>query len=267
VNERGQPPARGRPGSAEDASAAPRVALEPARGGVAELRIDIPPVNVLAARDLLEIARCLAVAGEARVIVLSGRPRAFSAGVEVAEHVPERPAIDAMLGAMRAALTALVATPAVTVASISGACLGGGAEIAAVCDVVLAAEDARIGFPEIRLACFPPGAAVFLPGRIGEARAAEWILTGAVFSGREAEAAGFVSRAVPAANLPRETTAFARSLARRSPSALAAVRGLLRRRRREVLERDLARAEEAYRTLEGSADLARAVRDFGRSPE
>ena len=62
-----------------------------------------------------------------------------------------------------AVLRALVETPAVTLASVSGACLGGGAEIVAACDLVLVAEDARIGFPEIRLACFPPAAAVLLP--------------------------------------------------------------------------------------------------------
>ncbi|MGH7185431.1 MAG: enoyl-CoA hydratase-related protein, partial [Pseudomonadota bacterium] len=78
----------------------------------------------------------IADAGAARVLVLSGLPRAFSAGVAVEDHVPDPPAIEAMLSAMRAVLEALVSTPAVTVASVSGACLGGGAEIAAACDFV-----------------------------------------------------------------------------------------------------------------------------------
>ena len=75
-----------------------------------------------------------------------------------------------MLAAMRGVLEALIESEAVTLAAVSGACLGGGAEIVAACDIVLVAEDARIGFPEIRLACFPPGAAALLPARIGEAR-------------------------------------------------------------------------------------------------
>ncbi len=101
----------------------------------------------------------------------------------MAAHAPEPARIEAMLAAMRAVLAALVETPAVTLASVSGACLGGGAEIVAACDLVLVSEDARIGFPEIRLACFPPGAAVLLPLRLGEARATEWILTGQTYLG------------------------------------------------------------------------------------
>ncbi|MFN2387963.1 MAG: enoyl-CoA hydratase/isomerase family protein [Thermoanaerobaculia bacterium] len=242
-------------------SAAPRIDVARASAGIAELRIRIPPVNVLSGADLREITRCVTGAGE-RVLVLSGLPRAFSAGVEVAEHVPEPEPIEAMLAAMRAALTALLQTPAVTVASVSGACLGGGAEIAAGCDFVLVSEEARIGFPEIELACFPPGAVALLSERIGPARATDWILSGKAVSGREAAAAGFASRAVPAARLAEETRRLARSLARRSEAALSAVVPLLRRGRLHALEEILPRAEEAYRGLAGDADLARAVRDF-----
>jgi cyclohexa-1,5-dienecarbonyl-CoA hydratase len=232
--------------------------------GLARVSIQLPPVNVLRVAHLEEMARLVQEAVEARVLVLSGLPRAFSAGVEIAEHAPESGAIDRMLGAMRKLLTALIESPAVTVASVSGACLGGGAEIAAACDFVLAAEDARIGYPEIRLACFPPGAAALLPSRIGEARAIDWILTGRSFSGREAAAAGFAARAVPAAALKHETDRLAGELLARSPAALDAARNLLRESRREALLR-LDQAEGAYRKLEGSRDLERAVLDFRKA--
>jgi enoyl-CoA hydratase/carnithine racemase len=196
------------------------------------------------------------------VLVLKGLDRAFSAGVEIADHRPEAALIDKMLAAMRKALSALIETPAITVASITGACLGGGAELASACDVVFAAEDARIGFPEIRVGCFPPAAAVFLAARIGEARAAEWILTGRISSGTEAAAAGFASRAFPADSLERETGLLVEGLLSRSPEALAAARDVLRLARRETLATALPLAEAAYRKLEGSEDLARAVRDF-----
>lgn len=239
------------------------VALELSRDGtLARIAIRIPPVNVLDVAALGELARRVAEAGEARVLILSGLPGCFSAGVEVAEHVPERGAMEKMLGAMRAALAALIESPAVTIASVSGACLGGGAEIAAVCDLVVVSEEARIGFPEIRLSCFPPGAAAFLSGRVGEARAAEWILTGNAFSGREAAEAGFATRAVAPALLEQETERLAEALLSRSPLALASARELLRAGRREALARVLPRAEDAYRKLEGSADLARAVSEF-----
>jgi enoyl-CoA hydratase/carnithine racemase len=167
-----------------------------------------------------------------------------------------------MLSGVRDVLTALIASPAVTLAAVSGACLGGAAEIVAACDLVILADDARIGFPEIRLACFPPGAAALLPGLVGEARATDWILSGRILSGKEAAEAGFASRSVPAARLAEETGRLAGRILDASPLALAAARDLLRQRRRDALATRLPAAEEAYRGLAGSEDLIRAVRDF-----
>ncbi len=231
-------------------------------GARADLRIAIPPANVLGVGALAELARAVASANDARVLVLSGLPKAFSAGVDVADHVPEPEPIRRMLAAMREVLEALVATPAITLASVSGACLGGGAEIVAACDLALCADDARIGFPEITLACFPPGAVALLPLAIGESRAAEWILSGRIVSGREAEEAGFVSRSVAPDRLAEEVDRLAARLAGHAPGGLAAARDLLRAGRREALATRLAAAEEAYRGLAGDADLAKAVRDF-----
>jgi cyclohexa-1,5-dienecarbonyl-CoA hydratase len=240
------------------------IALARAAGGArADLRIARPPVNVLDAESLHALARQVRAAGDARLLVLTGLAAAFSAGVDVAEHAPEPAAIDTMLAAMRDALEALVASPAVTLAAAAGACLGGGAEILAACDLVLLTDDARVGFPEIRLACFPPGAAVLLPGLVGQARATDWILSGRILSGKEAADAGFAARSVPAARLDAETEGLAGRILAASPRALAAARDLLRERRREALARGLAAAEDAYRGLAGSEDLARAVRDFG----
>ena len=239
------------------------IRLDPAASdGLARLDIHLPPVNVFSAADLDEFSRAVEKARSCRVLLLSGLPRAFSAGVAIEEHIPEAGPMERMLAAMRGALTALVETPAITVASISGACLGGGAEIAAACDIVLAAEDARIGFPEIRLGCFPPAAAVLLPMRMGETRAAEWILTGQSYSGTEAAAAGFATRAVPAASLESETRRLIEGLLSRGAAALGAARDVLRRSRREALARSLPYAEEAYRRLLGDADLTKAVREF-----
>ena len=90
----------------------------------------IPPVNVLGPAALGALAAAIEDAPPARLLVLRGLPRAFSAGVEVAAHAPEPDLIEGMLAAMRGVLSALVETPAVTLASVSGACLGGGAELA-----------------------------------------------------------------------------------------------------------------------------------------
>ena len=234
-------------------------------GARADLSVAIPPVNVLDPASLSELTRLITAARGARLLVLTGLPRAFSAGVDVSAHVPEPAVIDEMLAAMREVLTALIETPAVTLAAVSGACLGGGAEIVSACDLVLVAEDARIGFPEIRLACFPPGAAALLPARIGEARSALWILTGETVSGREAADAGFASRAVAPTRLSEETERLASRILSAAPGALASARDLVRRSRREALATRLPEAEEAYRRLAGDADLARAVSEFGAS--
>ncbi len=238
------------------------IALRVSETGRADLEIRLPPVNVLRVADLEAIAAAVPRAASSRVLVLTGLPRAFSAGVSVAEHVPETAPIERMLTAMRRTLEALLDAPAVTVAAVSGACLGGGAEIAAACDLVLCANDARVGFPEIRLACFPPGAAALLPGRVGEARAADWILTGRTVSGREAAEAGFATRAVEPAALASETDRLAAQLLSRGAAALSAARELARTGRRRALASMLPRAEEAYRALAGDAELARAVREF-----
>jgi enoyl-CoA hydratase/carnithine racemase len=243
-------------------SAGSTISLSTARSGRTDLRVAIPPVNVLGVPDLLRLAACVEEARSARVLVLTGLPRAFSAGVAIADHEPTLQAIDGMLGAMRRVLEALLRAPAVTVAAVAGACLGGGAEIAAACDLVLAASDARIGFPEIRFACFPPGGVALLPARIGPARATEWILTGRVLSGREAAEAGFATRAVEPARLEGETDRLARDLLGKSAAALDAARDLLRSPRREALAALLPRAEDSYRRLAGDPALRDAVSGF-----
>jgi len=238
------------------------IELEIGSDRIARMRIRRPPVNVLRLPDLELLARRVEESRGAEVLILSGLPEAFSAGVDVADHMPEADSIERMLRAMRRVLEAFIEIPAITVAAVSGACLGGGAEIACACDLVVAAEDARIGFPEIRLACFPPGAAALLPLRIGSVRAWDWILTGRVVSGREAAQAGFATRSVDPNLVEVAADRLASELAARSPAAVGAVRSLIRQERRDALTRILPRAEAAYRSLAGNPDLAKAVEQF-----
>ncbi len=235
-------------------------------GGVAVLDFDRPPANVLD----LDALRAAAVAvtslraGETRALVVTGRP-SFSAGVDVADHVPEK--VDEMLAAIHGLLAALLEAPFPTLAAVRGACLGGGAEIALCCDLLFAADDARIGFPEITLACFPPAAVLLLPAVAGPARAAELIFSGEAISGREAAEAGLASRSVPESRLDAVSLAFLRNLASRSPGAVDGAFRLLREPRRLAFEEGRTRAEAAYRGLAGGADLGRAIEEFARSRE
>ena len=98
-------------------SAERRISLESSRGGWARLRIELPPVNVLGVRDLDLLAANVRKAREHPVLLVSGLARAFSAGVDMADHAPDPEAIDRMLASMRNALQALIESPAITIAA------------------------------------------------------------------------------------------------------------------------------------------------------
>ncbi len=165
------------------------------RGRVAILTLDRPPLNILDLPTLQALDRAvaaLAAGHDLQLLFLRGAgPRAFSAGVAVQDHTREKigPAIAALHGAIRG----LRALPALTVAAVHGHCLGGGMELALGCDLVLAADDAQFGQPEIQLGCFPPAAAAILPGRVGPGRALELLASGRTFDVAEAERLGLVT--------------------------------------------------------------------------
>jgi cyclohexa-1,5-dienecarbonyl-CoA hydratase len=145
-------------------------------------------------RELQETLTQIESSPHISTLLFEGDCVAFSAGVDIRAHIPEQ--IHEMLTSFHAVIRAIVASRKVTIAAVRGACLGGGAELAAVCDMVYTAGDASWGFPEIKLACYPPVAAVVLSALIGQKRAAELILTGRQFSGDEAAAMGLATRSV-----------------------------------------------------------------------
>ena len=105
-----------------------------------------------------------------------------------------------MLLKFHTVIRALIASKKVTIAAVHGHCLGGGAELAMVCDIVYTSVSAQWGFPEIKLGCFPPVACAALAALVGQKRAAELILTGRTISGSEAAQIGLATRAVPEEN-------------------------------------------------------------------
>ena len=235
-------------------------------GGVAFLELDRGPANVLDLEALGSVERAVKSLGATatRALVLSGRP-SFSSGVDIADHAPGK--LEEMLAAIHGLLSSLLEAPFPTVAAVRGACLGGGAEIALCCDVVFAAHDARVGFPEITLACFPPAAVLLLPFAAGSSRAAELVLSGETISGREAAETGLASRSVPESELDGIARAFARGVASKSRAAVEAAFRLMREPKRRAFEQGRAGTEAAYRDLANGRDLARAVEDFERGRE
>jgi cyclohexa-1,5-dienecarbonyl-CoA hydratase len=186
-------------------------------GRVREIRLDRPPVNVLNLSLLAELDQVLADAREA-VIVLRGAGKLFSAGVDVADHVPER--VEAMIGGFHAVLERIADLGAVSVAAVHGAALGGGLELALACDLTVVTADARLALPEIKLGVFPPWAAARFPGRFPAAIVSDLLLTGEEISGAEAHARGLVSRVAGGDGLDAAVDGLCASLLRNSDTAL-----------------------------------------------
>jgi cyclohexa-1,5-dienecarbonyl-CoA hydratase len=232
-------------------------------GRTATLTFDRPPLNILDLELLARLeARCSELAGldDLQVVfVRGGGEKAFSAGVSVADHTPDK--IDRMLVGFHGALRRLRDLDALTVALVDGHCLGGGMEVALCCDLVVATPRSRFGQPEIKLGCFPPVAAAWLPRRIGPGRTLELLLTGRLFDAAEAERLGLVHAVVD------DLAAHARRLAEAVTSQSAAATRLLKRavRAGEELPFDpaLAEAERIYlRELAASTDMHEGIAAF-----
>lgn len=204
--------------------------LYEAQSGVARIMLNRPPMNILDLATIQEMQRLLDhIAADAAIdlIVFAGAgTSAFSAGVEVRDHTPER--APAMLVSFHRLFLTLLDMERTTVAAVQGYCLGGGCELASFCDWVVATEEAQFGQPEIKLGCFPPVAAVWLPRLIGYRRAMELITEGRTISATEARALGLISEVVPVGQLDAAVTAVIERTRTHSPVALRAARRALR---------------------------------------
>jgi enoyl-CoA hydratase/carnithine racemase len=166
------------------------------------LILDRPPLNILSIEMLDQLSAAMrgALAQEPRLIVLMGAgERAFSAGVDVRDHLDGRE--KEMLRAVAdncAAFAELRAHGIATAALVKGVALGGGCELAALCDTVLAHENATFGLPEIGLGVFPPVAAAYFPTLLGAQTTMRLVLTGETISAREALRLGLVHQVLPA---------------------------------------------------------------------
>lgn len=232
------------------------------RGGARFLTLDRPPVNVLDHATIAALDAALREAAPRRdlkaVVLQSALPGVFSAGVEVRDHERER--APAMLQAFHALFRRLDALPQATVAVVEGTCLGGGCELAAFCDIVLASPAAVFGQPEIEVGCFPPLAAVLLP-RIAPRAAAELVLTGRRLSAEEAARAGLVSRVL--ADPRQEAERVVARLDAQSAAVLALARRAVRAGAQGTLDQALTRAEQLYTTeLLATSDVDEGVRAF-----
>jgi len=223
-----------------------RISLE-VDAPVARIGLRHAPLNVIDVAMMEELALSMAeieARPEVSVIVIAGDGKAFSVGVDVAAHAPDR--VHEMLTKFHDVIRALVATKKVTVAAVHGHCLGGGAELAMVCDIVYTAESAQWGFPEIKLGCYPPVACTGLAALVGQKRAAELILTGRTIDGKAAAEIGLANRAVPECELAGAVDEAIEHLRKLSSSALALAKKASYAWDAMHFDKGLARAERIY---------------------
>jgi len=234
------------------------------RPPVARILLRNPPLNVIDVPMMEELAEAIAeIEGQAAVsvVVICGEGKVFSAGVDVAAHVPDR--VGTMLAKFHAVIRALVATKKVTIASVHGHCLGGGAELAMVCDVVYTSDSAQWGFPEIKLGCYPPVACTALAALVGQKRAAELILTGRTISGTEAAAIGLATRSAALEKLANAVNECLDDLLKLSPAALAITKKAVYAWDAIHFDKGLGRAEKIYLDeLMKTADVQEGIRAF-----
>jgi len=198
--------------------------------GVAKISINRPPLNILNAETLLELTMVLETARtdpSVSIVVITGAgDRAFSAGVDIRDHLPET--VGSTLNVFNKVFYALQRLDKPTIAVANGVALGGGCELVMGCDMVIASEKAKFGQPEITVGAIPPVAVVLLPRLVGSAKAYELILTGDVITAAEAERIGLVNKVVPQEELDVATKELTTKLKEKSPIVLKLTRMSLR---------------------------------------
>src|SRR5438270_6781790 len=197
------------------------------RGRVGVIRLNRPQaLNALNSALNAELAQAIAAFdADAGVgcILLTGSEKAFAAGADIKE-MADKSAVDAFMGDFAGAWHAAANARKPIVAAVAGFALGGGCELAMQCDLIIAADTAKFGQPEIKLGIMPGiGGTQRLPRAVGKAKAMDLILTGRMMDAAEAERSGLVARVVPAASLMEEAIKIAETIAALSqPSLIAA---------------------------------------------
>ena len=215
---------------------------------VARITFARPPLNVFNIEMMREIAKAIGESNQREIVAIvfdaDKNCRAFSAGVAVEDHVQDT--IFQMLDAFHSIFRVLEQAAKPTIALIDGAALGGGCELVAACDIVIASDRSRFGQPEIKLGVFPPVAAVLLPRVIGERRARELILTGEIIDAVEAGRLGLCNHVVPGAHLEPKLLEVLAKLRELSGTSLSYARQSLDLGRGRSIEDALSEQENIY---------------------
>ena len=240
--------------------------IEP-HGPVLLIRLNRPEalnaLNFTVMRELAEVLRQADADPAVRCIVLTGSEKAFAAGADVREMQDKSfaEAYGQDIFGPEAAAIARIRKP--IIAAVSGYCLGGGCELAMLCDFILAADTAKFGQPEVNLAIIPGmGGAQRMTRLVGKSKSMELHLTGRMMDAVEAERAGLVARIVPAADLLAEALKTARAIAGKSALAVMAAKEAVNAAFETTLSAGLAQERRLFQAMFATQDQKEGMAAF-----
>lgn len=197
-----------------------------------------------------------------RCAVLTGSEKAFAAGADIKE-MASRSFADMYGGNFFAGYDRVTATRKPMIAAVAGYALGGGCELAMMADIIIAADNAKFGQPEIRLGVTPGmGGSQRLTRAIGKAKAMEMCLTGRNMDAEEAERSGLVAKVVPLADLQSEALKMAETIAGMAPLAALAVKEMVNAAYETTLQQGVVFERRLFHGLFGSADQKEGMAAF-----
>ena len=219
-------------------------------------------LRTLLLRELADILQQADTDDAVRCVVLTGGVKLFAAGADVREMA--KMADKEILGGGRPECwRAIHDFSKPLVAAVNGYCLGGGNELAMLCDVIVAGDDAKFGQPEIKLGMIPgAGGTQRLTAALGKAQAMKFILTGEFLSAAEAFAGGLVSEVVPAVQAQARALELASAIAAKSPLALRFAKEIVRHASESALAEGLALERLAFEKMFASDDRREGITAF-----
>jgi enoyl-CoA hydratase len=236
------------------------------RGKIGIIRLDRPQaLNALNAALIGELAAAVdAFEKDAAIacLIVTGSDKAFAAGADIKE-MAEKSYMDAFMGDFAAGWDALARARKPTLAAVAGFALGGGCELAMMCDLIIAADNAKFGQPEIKLGVIPGiGGTQRLTRAVGKAKAMDLCLTGRMMDAAEAERSGLVARVVPLASLMDEAVKVAETIAAMSLPVLMIAKESVNRSFETTLAEGIRFERRVFHSLFATADQKEGMAAF-----
>src|SRR5215467_1120240 len=236
------------------------------QGRVGIIRLNRPQalnaLNKALIADLTQAIEAFDADDKIGCMLITGSDKAFAAGADIKE-MADKPFIDAYLGDFVSNWNAAARARKPIVAAVAGFALGGGCELAMQCDIVIAADTAKFGQPEIKLGVIPGiGGTQRLTHAVGKAKAMDLCLTGRMMDAAEAERSGLVARVVPAANLMDEAVKVAETIASMSLPTLMIAKESVNRAFETTLTEGMRFERRVFHSLFATADQKEGMAAF-----